>query len=235
VYTIGLLVFVAASALCGLAPSLRWLIGARAAQAIGGALLTPAALALVLPEFPMEKRSAAIGVWGSIGSIAAATGPVVGGWLVDRASWRAAFFVNVPIGIIAFLVGRRVLRESRDEQAQGIPDIVSIASGIGAVALVALAISKGNEWGYVGSRARWCFGLAAVLLPLFIWRSRVARLPVLDLSLLRSRAFTVANMSTFLYSVPFYGSVVANRWFRHGIASVATHRDSCRPPRRQAV
>jgi EmrB/QacA subfamily drug resistance transporter len=205
IYTTGLLVFISASALCGAAPTLGLLIAARMVQAIGGALLVPAALALLLPEYP-----AALGVFVSINSLAAAAGPVIGGTLIDLASWRAAFFVNVPIGLTAFMLGRRVLVESRDEHAIGIPDPVSIATGIGSVGLLALVITQGNDWGYGSAVSVACYVAACALLVVFTWRSNVARLPVLDLALVRQRTFSVANLSTLLFSIPFYGSVFVN-------------------------
>jgi hypothetical protein len=130
--------------------------------------------------------------------------------LIDLASWRAAFLVNVPIGLVAFVLGRRVLVESKDEHAAGIPDLVSIATGIGSVGILALVITQGNDWGYTGGLSTTCYVAAAILLMVFTWRSHVARLPVLDLSLVRERTFSVANMSTLLFSIPFYGSVFVN-------------------------
>lgn len=210
IYTLGLLIFISASALCGAAPTLGLLIAARMVQAIGGALLVPAALALLLPEYPAEKRSTALGIFASLNSLAAAAGPVIGGTLIDVASWRAAFLVNVPIGLTAFVLGRRVLIESRDEHAVGIPDPVSIATGIGSVGLLALVITQGNDWGYLSTRSVACYVSACALLVLFTWRSHVARLPVLDLALVRERTFSVANLSTLLFAIPFYGSVFVN-------------------------
>ncbi len=210
IYTTGLLVFVAASAACGLAPTLGMLIACRVVQAVGGALLAPAALALVLPEFPMEKKSMAIGVWAAIGSLGAAIGPTFGSLIISVASWRWAFYINLPIGLAAYVLGQRVLHESRDENATGVPDIVSIVAGVGAVGLLALGISKGNEWGYMSSRGLLCFALSAALLPVFIVRCRSARLPVMDLSLLRHRYYAVANIAGLLFTIPFYGAVFAN-------------------------
>jgi EmrB/QacA subfamily drug resistance transporter len=232
VYTTGLLLFIAASASCGLAWNLPVLVAARALQAVGGALLAPAALALVLPEFPMERRSAAIGVWGAIGSIGAAGGPTLGSFIVNGWGWRSAFLINVPLGLAAFVLGRTHLRESRDPNAVGIPDPLSIVTGVGAVGLMALAITKGNEWGYVSGRGLACFVAAVVLVPVFLWRCRVARLPVLDLSLFRHNFFAVGNASTLLFTIPFYGQLVANISFlqrvwhysvlRAGLASSAS-------------
>jgi EmrB/QacA subfamily drug resistance transporter len=222
-YTSGLLVFIGASALCGAAPTLELLIAARAVQAIGGALLLPSALALLLPEYPPERRSTALGIFTSINSLAAAVGPVVGGALIDAVSWRAAFYVNVPIGLAAFFLGRRVLVESRDEQAIGIPDPLSIATGIGAVGILTLVITQGNDWGYVSVFSVLCYAAAPALLVVFAWRSRVARLPVLDLALLRRRSFSVANVATLLFSVPFYGSVFVNVSFLQQVWHYTPH------------
>lgn len=210
IYTIGLFVFISASAMCGAAPTLELLIVFRLVQAIGGALLVPAALALLLPEYPPDKRSTALGIFVSINSIAAAAGPVLGGTLIDLASWRAAFLVNVPVGLAAFLLGRRVLVESRDEHAVGVPDPLSIATGIGSVGLLALVITQGNDWGYTSGLSVMCYVAAVALLVVFTWRSHVARLPVLDLALVGERTFSVANLATLLFSIPFYGSVFVN-------------------------
>ncbi len=210
IYTTGLLVFIGASAACGLAPTLGLLIACRVVQAMGGALLAPAALALVLPEFPMEKKSAAIGVWAAIGSLGAAAGPTLGSLIINAGSWRWAFFINLPIGLAAYVLGRRVLHESRDENATGVPDIIGIVTGVGAVGLLALGISKGNEWGYLSRRGITCFAIAALLVPVFISRCRSARLPVMDLSLLRQRYYAVANLAALLFTLPFYGSVFCN-------------------------
>ena len=210
IYTLGLLIFVGASALCGAAPTLGLLIGARMVQAVGGALLVPAAMALLLPEYPAEKRSTALGIFASITSLAAAAGPVIGGALIDWVGWRSAFFVNVPIGLAAFVLGRRVLVESRDEHAVGIPDPLSIVTGIGSVGLLALVITQGNSWGYTSALSITCYVLSFAMLVVFTWRSHVARLPVLDLDLVRQRTFSVGNLSTLLFSIPFYGSVFVN-------------------------
>jgi MFS family permease len=99
--------------LCGLAPNVGWLIGARLAQEVGAALIVPSAIALVLPEFPVERRSAAVGITAAVGGLGAASGPIFGGLVVDFVGWRWIFFVNVPICIAGIVAGKRLLTESR--------------------------------------------------------------------------------------------------------------------------
>src|SRR4051795_343459 len=113
----GLALFVAGSALCGLAPSVAALVAARVAQAAGAALLVPTSLALLLPEFEPRERPAAIGIWAGVGAAAAAAGPPLGGVLV-QADWRLVFFVNLPVGAWALWRGARLLEETRDEEVQ---------------------------------------------------------------------------------------------------------------------
>src|SRR4051812_41791319 len=117
----GLLVFLAASALCGLAGSVEVLVAARVVQALGGAMLVPASIGLVLPEFPLEQRATATALWGATGAVAAATGPSLGGLLVHASDWRLVFFVNIPIGLAALIPARGLLREVKQEGGR-LPD-----------------------------------------------------------------------------------------------------------------
>lgn len=213
IYMIGLTTFIVSSAACGFAWHLNVLIAGRAVQAVGAALLTPSALALVLPEYPMERRSSALAVWGMVASTSAAIGPPLGSLLVDTWGWRYAFFINIPMGVTGWVLGYRLLHEHKDPKAQGLPDIVSILCGVGAVGVIALAFTESNKWGFIGPRALIAYAVAAVLIPVFVWRCTVARLPVLDLKLLRSRSFSAANVAGVLFSIPFYGSLVADLSF----------------------
>src|SRR5918912_3077596 len=114
-FFIGLLTFLAASAVCGAATSVEVLVAARVVQAAGGAILVPTSLGLLLPEFPLEERATATALWGATGAMAAATGPSLGGVLVDASSWRLVFFVNLIIGLPALIPARRLLTETRNE------------------------------------------------------------------------------------------------------------------------
>jgi EmrB/QacA subfamily drug resistance transporter len=213
----GLAVFTISSALCGAAPGPAWLIGARVLQAVGGALIIPSSLALILPEFPLERRSAAIGMWGAIGAVAAATGPSLGGFLVDAVGWRAVFYVNMPVCLLAFAFGRSILLESKDPTATGVPDVLGAALGTLGIGALTLSIVQGGEWGYGDRRTVVAYLVAALALPAFVLRCNRIDNPVLDLALLRQRFFAVANTAGFLFSIGFFAMLFVNVQFLTGV------------------
>jgi EmrB/QacA subfamily drug resistance transporter len=215
-FFLGLLVFLAASVASGAAGSVEVLIGARAVQALGGAMLVPASLGLLLPEFPLERRATATALWGATGAVAAAAGPSLGGLLVDWQGWRAVFFVNLAIGLPALIPARRLLRESR-EPAALLPDMLGaglLAAGVGALSL---AILKGPEWGWNSDGVVGAFVASGVLLAWFVWRSSRHRAPVFELSLFRVRSFAVANAGGFVFALGFYALLLCNVLFLTGV------------------
>src|SRR5262245_46812838 len=215
-FFLGVLVFLAASIVCGAANSIELLIAARAVQALGGAMLVPASLGLLLPEFPLERRATATALWGATGAVAAAAGPSLGGVLVDWQGWRAVFFVNVLIGLPALLPARRLLHESREPRTH-FPDAIGalvLAGGIGALAL---GIVQGREWGWGSPRIVGSFAAAAVLLALFLWRSARHPAPVIELSLFRVRSFSVANAGGFVFAMGFFALLLCNVLFLTGV------------------
>jgi EmrB/QacA subfamily drug resistance transporter len=217
IFYLGITVFTMASMACGLAPTAGLLIAARVLQALGGALVIPSSLALVLPEFPPNRRSAAIGISGAVGGIAAATGPSLGSLLVQSVSWRAVFFINVPLVAGAWLFGRSLLRESRDPNATGLPDLLGGVLASTSVGLLALAIVQGDEWGYDDPRIVGALVGFAVLLPLFLVRCARQDDPVLDLSLLRQRYFATANGAGFLFALGFFAMLFVNIQYTTGV------------------
>src|SRR5580658_5933384 len=116
VFVVGTLLFAGASAWCGFAPGIYWLIVARGVQGIGGALLVPGSLALISSSFCAEERGRAIGTWSAFTAITAAVGPVLGGWLIEHLSWRWVFFINLPFAVSVVLISLARVPESRDEQ-----------------------------------------------------------------------------------------------------------------------
>jgi EmrB/QacA subfamily drug resistance transporter len=211
-FLIGVTAFVSVSVLCGLATSPELLTAARVLQAAAGAILVPTSLALLLPEFPAEKRASAVAIWSATGAVAAALGPSLGGVLVEEAGWRWVFFLNVPIGLAALVPARRLLRETRDP-AGVLPDALGSVLMVAGVGALALGIVKGSDWGWGSAGVMGALAAAAVLLPLVVLRSARHRAPVIELGLFRARSFAVANAGMFAFSTAFYALLLCNVLF----------------------
>jgi EmrB/QacA subfamily drug resistance transporter len=195
-YLAGLAVFTAASLWCGLAGSIGMLIAARVVQGIGAALLTPESLALIQASFRAEDRGRVIGRWAGLGAIAAAVGPLLGGWIVGNVSWRWIFWINVPVALAVLLVTVRHVPESRDpERVPGfdVTGAALVVVGLGAVTF-ALIEAGAVSSGYVAGAA----GLGTAALGLFLWHERRSPHPLLPLRVFGSRVFSVANAMTLL-------------------------------------
>jgi EmrB/QacA subfamily drug resistance transporter len=192
IFAAGVLLFSAASAWCGFAPNVTQLIAARAVQGIGGALLVPGSLALISAGFSQQERGRAIGTWSGFTSITAAIGPVLGGWFVEHGSWRWVFFINLPIGLIAFLLTLWKVPESKAvdrHQPFDWPGGALAVVGLGGIVLA--LIQSMPIAGAVGAMA---------LIALLFWEARSSS-PMIPLGLFRSRNFSGANLLTlFLYS-----------------------------------
>src|SRR5258707_3453114 len=200
-FLLGVALFTAASAACAAANNVEMLIAFRVLQAAGAALMTPTSLGLLLAVFAPEHRGSAVRTWTAIGGLAAALGPVVGGLLVT-ASWRWIFIVNVPIGLIAILIGWWKLPEIPGNEAPR-PSPFDAALVTGGIAALTFAIGKLNEWGW-GSRGIGLSVLAAiVLLAVFVWRCLKSSNPFVDPALFRIRQFTGASLVMAPYSAAF--------------------------------
>jgi EmrB/QacA subfamily drug resistance transporter len=213
IFFAGLAVFCLGSGWCALAPSVSLLIAGRVVQAIGAAMMLPASLGLLLAAYPITRRSQMVALWGGIGALAVATGPSIGAALITAFGWRSAFYVNLPIGVIAYVVGRRVLLSPRVEKAQGAPDYPGAALLSLALALLVLAISQGPTWGWSSGGVIVSFMASSVLLALFLFRSSRHDQPVLDLTLFRSPSFRIANSAVFFYSMGFFAMLLGNILF----------------------
>jgi EmrB/QacA subfamily drug resistance transporter len=215
VFLTGLAVFVIASAACALAPSVTSLILARVAQAVGGALMLPTSLGLILPEFGAHERHVAIGMWAATGGIAAAAGPPLGGLLV-QADWRLVFLVNVPVGLLALAAGARTLTERR-EPSGARPDLFGAAALIVAVGSLVVAIVKGQEWGWSSARVLALLAAAALLLPTIWWRSGRHLTPVIEPAMLRVRSFGLAVAASVLFFAGFGAMLLTGVLFLTGV------------------
>lgn len=211
----GLALFTIGSVACAVAPSAGLLVAARVLQALGGAILTPASIALVLPEFPVEKRSAALGIWGAIGGLAAAIGPIAGGVLVDTFGWRSLFLINIPFCAVALVLSSRILHESTDPTANRRVDMIAAVTVTAGVALVVFGIVESEKWGWLSSGVLGSFAAAAVLLAVFTARCAGSDNPLLDLSLLRLPFVVAANAAGFVFSLGFFAMFFTNtQWLQ---------------------
>jgi EmrB/QacA subfamily drug resistance transporter len=204
-FILGLTVFTLASLACGLAPSAGFLIGARAAQGVGAALMNPATLSIITATFPPRERGQAIGIWAGVSALALAIGPLIGGLIVDNINWHWIFYVNVPVGVVGVLVSRLVIAESRDtshEQSIDLPGLLT--SGLALLSLT-YALIEGNRHGWGSPEIIGLFAGAAVLFAAFIWLELRQRLPMLDLGLFKNGSFAGANLVAMLVSLGMFG------------------------------
>ncbi|MET0739925.1 MAG: MFS transporter [Candidatus Nanopelagicales bacterium] len=209
-YLLGIALFTVASALCAAAPSVGFLVAARAFQALGAAMLVPASLALVVESFPAGRRAHAVGLWGASAAVAAGLGPPIGGALVELGDWRWAFLVNLPFGVAAILTARSQLVESRAPGRRRMPDLRGACLFAAALGLLTLGIVKGNDWGWASPEVIGSFALAVTFIVVFVFTSRRHRSPLLDPALLRIRPFAVANLVTVVAGAGFYAYLLTN-------------------------
>lgn len=189
VFLVGATWFTIASLLCAIAPTAMLLVLARVAQGIGAALMTPGSLSILQASFRRDDRAEAIGLWSGLGGVAAAVGPFVGGWLVDAATWRWIFLLNVPLGAAVLVIGRRHVPETVDPDAGSHLDL--IGTTLGALALAGLT------WGL--TERRWLVVVVGVALGVaFVVAESKLRDPLLPLGIFASRTFAGTNVVTVL-------------------------------------
>jgi EmrB/QacA subfamily drug resistance transporter len=194
-FIIGTVLFAVASLLAGFAWSEASLIGARALQGLGAAIITPAALSILTTTFAEGKeRNIALGAWGGVGAFGAVAGVLLGGVLTDALSWEWIFFVNVPVGVVALALTPLLLTESRDLTAKSF-DIPGAALVTGGLVALVFAITQANDYGWTSLTTIGVFALSAVLLAGFLaWETRV-RDPLMTFSIFRLRTLTGANVA----------------------------------------
>jgi EmrB/QacA subfamily drug resistance transporter len=207
----GVVAFTAASALAGAATSVGVLIGARFAQGIAAGFIITSGQALMLREFPSNERKMAVGVLAAVAGLAISISPTIGGVVVEWLGWRWIFYANLALGAITLLYAMRLLGTAgpAKEERGSFPDVLgALLQGV-AVGSVVLVILKYELWGVGDWRILASVAAAAIALPLLLQRSRTHPSPVLDLQLFRNRTFAVANLGSLLFSITFYGMVIA--------------------------
>ncbi|HEY4461228.1 MAG TPA: MFS transporter [Streptosporangiaceae bacterium] len=198
VFLAGLGWFTAASVLCAAAPGIGWLIAARAVQGIGGALMTPASLAIIEATFAPRDRTRAIGIWAGFSGVSAATAPFLGGWLLQAGSWRPIFLINIPVAAVTAWATRRHVPESRDTSASGRPDWPGALAGAIALAAITYAIIILPGAGVTSPQFAAAAVLAVVSSAAFAVAERRGSHPMLPLAIFAPAQFRAANAVTFV-------------------------------------
>lgn len=201
-FLVGLGLFTIASLGCAVAPSLAFLIAFRVAQAAGAAVLTPASLGLILSVLPEARRAGAVKIWATSSSFAGALGPVVGGLLAET-SWRWAFLINLPIGLVALVVAARLLPKGAPASRTRVPDPVGAVAVAVAVGALSLGLVKAEDWGWSSARMLLTAVITVVALTLLAHRVRTHPAPTMSPRLFRVPSFTVANITILIFTAAF--------------------------------
>jgi EmrB/QacA subfamily drug resistance transporter len=200
VFLVGVVLFAASSLFISFSQSSAWLIGGRATQGIGSALMMPATLSIITNTFPPHERGKALGTWAGVSAMALAIGPVVGGYLVEYVSWQSIFYLNVPVAAGALAITLFSTCESRDETVLPKLDLAGIAAisvGLGALTL---ALLEAPSWGWGSPQDVGLFAVAALGLAAFALVERRVRVPMVDFSFFASRTFLGASLVAFIVS-----------------------------------
>ncbi|HEX6556977.1 MAG TPA: MFS transporter [Ktedonobacteraceae bacterium] len=228
----GLVLFTLGSLLCGLASTLAWLLVGRAVQGVGAAAIMPGSLAVLVAAYPEQRqRAQAIGIWAGVSGLGLAAGPLIGGVLIQLASWPAIFFVNLPVGVVALALGWPLLAESRNPHAQRL-DLPGQVLVTGTLVCVILALIESSSYGWTSPLILGLFAGAAVCLAAFLLVEARVREPMLPLSLFRSPVFSVGNvggfllfftmLGTFFFVTQFFQSVQGYTALETGVRTLPT-------------
>jgi EmrB/QacA subfamily drug resistance transporter len=195
VYLTSLILFTVGSALCGLATSGQMLIATRVLQGLGGGMLMPIGMAVVYQLTPPDRRGAVFGLFGLPVMVAPALGPVLSGYLLQNADWRLIFLINVPVGIAALLIGRRVLPYVQAGKAAGALDTIGVILGPLAFVALSFGISQSTTAGWTAPVTLGGIAVGLITLALFVWRELTVADPILELRVFKNRDFTLAIMT----------------------------------------
>lgn len=212
-FNYGVFLFTLTSVLCAVAGSLEQLIAFRVLQGVGAAMLVPASLALVVERFDAAHRAHGVALWGAAAALASGLGPPIGGALVQAASWRWVFLVNLPLGIIGIAAARRALVESRAPGRRRVPDLRGAALLAVALGLLTLGLIKGPDWGWSSAATTGSLVAAAVTMSGFVMSSRHHPTPLIEPALLRIRSFVTGTALTVVASIGFYGYLLTHVLF----------------------
>ncbi|MCO6010303.1 DHA2 family efflux MFS transporter permease subunit [Actinoallomurus purpureus] len=225
VFLIGVAGFALSSAGIGFSKEIVMVIALRVLQGLFGAMLQPTALGLLRAAFPAERLNMAIGLWGACIAASTASGPIVGGLLVQHVNWQSVFFINVPVGIVALTVGALFLLNARGESQSGGFDITGIVLLSGMLFTLVWGVIKAPAYGWGDAKTLAFFGGSVALLILFLVRERMARQPLLPLTLFRSVSLSVGVVLMMLMAFGMFGAMFFLTFYLqsvHGLTPVAT-------------
>src|SRR5438105_1011898 len=206
IFLIGVALFAAASAACGFAGDIRQLVAARSLQGVSSALLVPGSLAIISSSFSENERGRAIGTWSGFSAITAGIGPVMGGWLIEHVSWRAVFFINLPIALLVILISLRHVTENSDKDNTRVDWLGALLAATGLGALV-YGLIESSRLGFADKSVILVLTAAGALLVVFLFVEARISQPMLPLALFRGRTFTGANLLTFLLYAALGGTL----------------------------
>ncbi|WP_283137814.1 DHA2 family efflux MFS transporter permease subunit [Rhizohabitans arisaemae] len=220
IFVVGIVGFTLTSLAIGLTSSVGWLIAFRVLQGLFGALLQPAALALLRAAFPPERLNMAIGIWGATIGVSSAAGPIIGGVLVENVSWQSVFFINVPVGIVALIVAVLVIKESKAGILSKI-DVPGVVLLSGAMFALIWAIIKAPEEGWGSGYTLGFLGGAILLTAIFLWWQTRAVEPLLPLSLFRNMSVSMGTVLMVLVAFSMFGAMFFLTFFFQGVHSLS--------------
>ena len=206
----GVAIFMLGSMLSGLAPNAELLIAARVVQGVGGAIIAPTAIAVVLPAFPAYKRSTVIGITGATGSLGAVAGPALGAFVTAAWSWRGIFLLNVPLCLIVLAIAPKLLTESKNPAATGGVDLLGVPIGTAGVASIMFAIVRSESNGLANPLTIALFIVGLMLIAVLVRRSAHQPEPLIELDLFKHRSFSSTNMGLAFYSMAFTSGFLIN-------------------------
>jgi EmrB/QacA subfamily drug resistance transporter len=205
-FLMGVIIFALTSATAGLAQDTTMLIASRAVQGIGAALMMPATLSIITHAFPASERGKAIGTWAGVSALALSIGPVVGGFLTEYVSWRAIFFINLPVAVGAVAATLFAVRESRDDSVDRTVDYPGVVALTAGLTSIVLALIEGNKWGWASAGTIGLLAAGFAALAIFAAIELRVKTPMIDFSLFRTRQFIGSNIVAFIITFAMMGT-----------------------------
>ncbi len=204
-FIVGVIIFTVASTTAGFAPSNFALVASRVLQGIGAAFMMPGTLSIITDAFPAHERGKAIGTWAGVSALALAIGPVLGGFLTEQVSWRAIFYINLPVGILAVLAALFVVRESRDTTVGRRVDYTGVTILTVSLTALVLALIEGNSWGWDSTAVIGLIAFSIVSLIGFVFTENRVTAPIIEFGLFKSRNFIGSVITAFIISFAMMG------------------------------